>query len=544
MKQILAEALQAVALEESIANEKYAEDFESVMLIPEYKLEYDYFQSEYNVLVDTVHSFEKIQETIVNSKYSEDKTNYAAIKEIIDTLALRIQINPETLKIVSIEGWNDNSISRSEQKQITLESIADFIKKIWEAIKRFVMGIYNWIKNLIQLIKSRVLLLRKKSDKINEDVKKSERKAQTMRYAVDEVTRMKKSPIYAKNRQDIEDIVAKYETDAKGRRTFDSRTVFEENREPVKDSFKKSVATEDINGGDLFIDSLFRIMDETSNKTICYSSRKANFLLTSKKAHELMKSNKSTDVDDVIKTLTATQQSLKTYFDTAERVFLPALKDAIRVLSSKTYDEKTARSVLEKVFPTPEQLSGYISESKVLKEGNLVEFNKDKLAFYAALQFSTVANVEDLIESINNGKPTGSYLTGVKFTAATLKLMASTPLIALTPNVSDKDISTISDKLTKDLFLLFSDLSDFSSRYQNVVEGLNRAINMASRDTDNPDANKLLAFARTVLHAMNTYVNQPLVSVNDVLPRMIDAALDYVDCYLVCKDPAAYISAF
>lgn len=71
-----------------------------------------------------------------------------------------------------------------------------------------------------------------------------------------------------------------------------------------------------------------------------------------------------------------------------------------------------------------------------------------------------------------------------------------------------------------------------------------KAVQRVSRDDSQDDMKQLLSFSRAVLHSMNVYINQPLVCINDLLPKMIDATLDYADCYLVCKDPVAYISAF
>lgn len=546
MSKIFIAALEQIAIEQgdpSVARLK-EQFFEESLPTASMKAEFEHYCSHYEDLTSVVASFESIEEVIVNTDVDNEKINFHAIADIINTIQDSVtDIGDDSLDL-STEGWRNGKVDKTKQRELSLEHLGTMIKKIWEAIKKFLLGVWNWIKELFNWQRVKKDRLEKKADVISEELKETERDTSKFEYEVREVIRDKQGEKPTK--ADLKQAANNFSSNKKRARRFDSRMVSKKGLQDLGDMVKSGelkvteFATESEDSSGDFIESIFTTINTIQGNGICYNSQKARYLMSAEKAQEISKKSEAIDIDEASSYIDNTYKVMKSYVDFVKGFYLDKLKEAIKLLSKDSLDQEAANKLIQEIFPDESKLK-YAVASKSSQNEN-VSFDVDSIVYFKELYFTSLSNRQEFFSAVEKGSAIGGYLEKVKFFTGTPEPLSASPLITLTPNVSNKDVVDFLNKQSKELFDLFSSTTEFSARYQNVLDGFNKATQRIYRNEERTDMKEVMIFTRAVLHAMNVYVNQPFVCINDLLPKMIDAILDYSDCYLVCKDPSAYVS--
>lgn len=511
--------------------------------------EFDHYSDQYDNLVSTAQALEAIYETVQSSEYPDDKTNYEAIVKISSDLVSSLDTEGNIFSSVATEGWSAQA-DRCEQKKVALESIGSWLERLWAAIKRFLSNIWNWIKNLHiwQVLKI------KKLEKIQEDkkelLKDLDKADANFKYDITQAQAANAKAALADRKteeQILREVIAK---SRKRSSAFNSRIVTPEGKSVMDPSTdlprmpKRKLAKEDFSDtGNGFVESVFSIIDTVRGMELCYNSNLSKYLLTNAQIKDSVSKKRSIALSAVAATLFSTQDFFKSYVAFIGTKYMDALKKSINILTASEFDSKAAQEIVLNLYPSAKDFSGFkvgkiIDNSFVIDDASIVAVQSLKFSFLSEQELEALAN------SFVTGQPIGRYLNTVIF-SKTMPMAQATEanaLIEINKRVNKADVQKLLDKQAKEIFTIFSSTSDFANKYQNVINGLNKAVDRVSRQKDEDFNRKAILFARAVLHSTNVYVNQPLVFINSLAPDIIYAITDYVDSFIVCNDPTSVAS--
>ena len=145
---------------------------QEVLIENDLQAQYAFYDKEITDSISMVAALESIYEEILNSD-STTRINYDTIAEITNTLASSSGM-PSVIEVAT-ENWNSGS--KEKKKQLALESLGGWIKKVWKAIIDFLTRIWNWIKGLFSWQKKKEARLKAEAEEIrknaNEQIKRN-----------------------------------------------------------------------------------------------------------------------------------------------------------------------------------------------------------------------------------------------------------------------------------------------------------------------------------------------------------------------------------
>ncbi len=537
---------------------------QEVLIENDLQAQYAFYDKEITDSISMVAALESIYEEILNSD-STTRINYDTIAEITNTLASSSGM-PSVIEVAT-ENWNSGS--KEKKKQLALESLGGWIKKVWKAIIDFLTRIWNWIKGLFSWQKKKEARLKAEAEEIrknaNEQIKRNNefyaglqrRVDKRLKESQDNLNDLSDRVKHFKERQDnLDDLtdsiikeldndpnVQKYASFRSDKRNSKfNKNIVTPKGEPVSDVIVKreiskgqlAVTSESINSNgssSYLVDSVISILDEIKGLKPCYQSPKSKYLLLS----EQYRNSNIYTVQDVQKNLTRFLSTAKGVMKYLEEVQMVYLKKAINVLTASTFDAKQATDVLLHVYPDTSELAKYLPYSKAGDKNVFM----DTFPGFEKVEAYCLFNSDALFEAIEVGSGVGKYMDQVKLFKSSISDINDPALIEM--SFDETALNAMSDTSYK-TFELFQDLSSFSSRYEQVSKGLTKAAERAAKNADDNENKQASAFARMVMHATNVQVNQYLTLLNSIVPEVIEASCDYVRCSMICTNPETAVS--
>ncbi len=520
---------------------------QEVLIENDLQAQYAFYDKEITDSISMVAALESIYEEILNSD-STTRINYDTIAEITNTLASSSGM-PSVIEVAT-ENWNSGS--KEKKKQLALESLGGWIKKVWKAIIDFLTRIWNWIKGLFSWQKKKEARLKAEAEETrknaNEQIKRNNEFYAGLQRRVDKRFKERQDNLNDLTDRIIKELdndpnVQKYASFRSDKRNSKfNKNIVTPKGEPVSDVIVKreiskgqlAVTSESINSdgsSSYLVDSVISILDEIQGLKPCYQSPKSKYLLLSE---QYQNSNVYT-VQDVQKNLTRFLSTAKGVMKYLEEVQMVYLKKAINVLTASTFDAKQATDVLLHVYPDTSELAKYLPYSKAGDKNVFM----DTFPGFEKVEAFCLFNSEALFEAIEAGSGVGKYMDQVKLFKSSIIDINDPALIEM--SFDETALNAMSDTSYK-TFELFQDLLSFSSRYEQVSKGLTKAAERAAKNADDNENKQASAFARMVMHATNVQVNQYLTLLNSIVPEVIEASCDYVRCSMICTNPEAAVS--
>ena len=520
---------------------------QEVLIENDLQAQYAFYDKEITDSISMVAALESIYEEILNSD-STTRINYDTIAEITNTLASSSGM-PSVIEVAT-ENWNSGS--KEKKKQLALESLGGWIKKVWKAIIDFLTRIWNWIKGLFSWQKKKEARLKAEAEEIrknaNEQIKRNNEFYAGLQRRVDKRFKERQDNLNDLTDRIIKELdndpnVQKYASFRSDKRNSKfNKNIVTPKGEPVSDVIVKreiskgqlAITSESINSdgsSSYLVDNVISILDEIQGLKPCYQSPKSKYLLLSE---QYQNSNVYT-VQDVQKNLTRFLSTAKGVMKYLEEVQMVYLKKAINVLTASTFDAKQATDVLLHVYPDTSELAKYLPYSKAGDKNVFM----DTFPGFEKVEAFCLFNSEALFEAIEAGSGVGKYMDQVKLFKSSISDINDPALIEM--SFDETALNAMSDTSYK-TFELFQDLSSFSSRYEQVSKGLTKAAERAAKNADDNENKQASAFARMVMHATNVQVNQYLTLLNSIVPEVIEASCDYVRCSMICTNPETAVS--
>ena len=520
---------------------------QEVLIENDLQAQYAFYDKEITDSISMVAALESIYEEILNSD-STTRINYDTIAEITNTLASSSGM-PSVIEVAT-ENWNSGS--KEKKKQLALESLGGWIKKVWKAIIDFLTRIWNWIKGLFSWQKKKEARLKAEAEETrknaNEQIKRNNEFYAGLQRRVDKRFKERQDNLNDLTDRIIKELdndpnVQKYASFRSDKRNSKfNKNIVTPKGEPVSDVIVKreiskgqlAVTSESINSdgsSSYLVDSVISILDEIKGLKPCYQSPKSKYLLLSE---QYQNSNVYT-VQDVQKNLTRFLSTAKGVMKYLEEVQMVYLKKAINVLTASTFDAKQATDVLLHVYPDTSELAKYLPYSKAGDKNVFM----DTFPGFEKVEAYCLFNSDALFEAIEAGSGVGKYMDQVKLFKSSISDINDPALIEM--SFDETALNAMSDTSYK-TFELFQDLSSFSSRYEQVSKGLTKAAERAAKNVNDNENKQASAFARMVMHATNVQVNQYLTLLNSIVPEVIEASCDYVRCSMICTNPETAVS--
>lgn len=522
---------------------------QEVLIENDLQAQYAFYDKEITDSISMVAALESIYEEILNSD-STTRINYDTIAEITNTLASSSGM-PSVIEVAT-ENWNSGS--KEKKKQLALESLGGWIKRVWKAIIDFLTRIWNWIKGLFSWQKKKEARLKAEAEAAKSNTKTAQ---EHRRDYLASLARAEKENLKQFEQKDLGNALAaamaristddpnlaKHSTRSKDKRNSRlNKNIVTPKGEPVSDLIVKreiskgqlAITSESINSdgsSSYLVDSVISILDEIKGLKPCYQSPKSKYLLLS----EQYRNSNVYTVQDVQKNLTRFLSTAKGVMKYLEEVQMVYLKKAINVLTASTFDAKQATDVLLHVYPDTSELAKYLPYSKAGDKNVFM----DTFPGFEKVEAFCLFNSEALFEAIEAGSGVGKYMDQVKLFKSSISDINDPALIEM--SFDETALNAMSDTSYK-TFELFQDLSSFSSRYEQVSKGLTKAAERAAKNADDNENKQASAFARMVMHATNVQVNQYLTLLNSIVPEVIEASCDYVRCSMICTNPEAAVS--
>ena len=516
---------------------------QEVLIENDLQAQYAFYDKEITDSISMVAALESIYEEILNSD-STTRINYDTIAEITNTLASSSGM-PSVIEVAT-ENWNSGS--KEKKKQLALESLGGWIKKVWKAIIDFLTRIWNWIKGLFSWQKKKEARLKAEAEETrknaNEQIKRNNEfyagLQRRFKERQDNLNDLTDSII---KELDNDPNVQKYASFRSDKRNSKfNKNIVTPKGEPVSDVIVKreiskgqlAITSESINSdgsSSYLVDSVISILDEINGLKPCYQSSKSKYLLLS----EQYRNSNVYTVQDVQKNLTRFLSTAKGVMKYLEEVQMVYLKKAINVLTASTFDAKQATDVLLHVYPDTSELAKYLPYSKAGDKNVFM----DTFPGFEKVEAYCLFNSDALFEAIEAGSGVGKYMDQVKLFKSSISDINDPALIEM--SFDETALNAMSDTSYK-TFELFQDLSSFSSRYEQVSKGLTKAAERAAKNADDNENKQASAFARMVMHATNVQVNQYLTLLNSIVPEVIEASCDYVRCSMICTNPETAVS--
>ena len=521
---------------------------QEVLIENDLQAQYAFYDKEITDSISMVAALESIYEEILNSD-STTRINYDTIAEITNTLASSSGM-PSVIEVAT-ENWNSGS--KEKKKQLALESLGGWIKKVWKAIIDFLTRIWNWIKGLFSWQKKKEARLKAEAEETrknaNEQIKRNNEFYAGLQRRVDKHFKERQDNLNDLTDRIIKELdndpnVQKYASFRSDKRNSKfNKNIVTPKGEPVSDVIVKkeiskgqlAITSESINSdgssSSYLVDSVISILDEIKGLKPCYQSPKSKYLLLS----EQYRNSNVYTVQDVQKNLTRFLSTAKGVMKYLEEVQMVYLKKAINVLTASTFDAKQATDVLLHVYPDTSELAKYLPYSKAGDKNVFM----DTFPGFEKVEAYCLFNSDALFEAIEAGSGVGKYMDQVKLFKSSISDINDPALIEM--SFDETALNAMSDTSYK-TFELFQDLSSFSSRYEQVSKGLTKAAERAAKNADDNENKQASAFARMVMHATNVQVNQYLTLLNSIVPEVIEASCDYVRCSMICTNPETAVS--
>lgn len=522
---------------------------QEVLIENDLQAQYAFYDKEITDSISMVAALESIYEEILNSD-STTRINYDTIAEITNTLASSSGM-PSVIEVAT-ENWNSGS--KEKKKQLALESLGGWIKKVWKAIIDFLTRIWNWIKGLFSWQKKKEARLKAEAEAVKSNTKTTQ---EYYRDYLAGLARAEKEHLKQFEQKDLDDALAaamaristddpnlaKHSTRSKDKRNSRlNKNIVTPKGESVSDVIVKqkiskgklAITSESINSdgsSSYLVDSVISILDEINGLKPCYQSSKSKYLLLS----EQYRNSNVYTVQDVQKNLTRFLSTAKGVMKYLEEVQMVYLKKAINVLTASTFDAKQATDVLLHVYPDTSELAKYLPYSKAGDKNVFM----DTFPGFEKVEAFCLFNSDALFEAIEAGFGVGKYMDQVKLFKSSISDINDPALIEL--SYDETALNVMSD-ISYKTFELFQDLSSFSSRYEQVSKGLTKAAERAAKNVNDNENKQASAFARMVMHATNVQVNQYLTLLNSIVPEVIEASCDYVRCSMICTNPETAVS--
>ena len=520
---------------------------QEVLIENDLQAQYAFYDKEITDSISMVAALESIYEEILNSD-STTRINYDTIAEITNTLASSSGM-PSVIEVAT-ENWNSGS--KEKKKQLALESLGGWIKKVWKAIIDFLTRIWNWIKGLFSWQKKKEARLKAEAEETrknaNEQIKRNNEFYAGLQRRVDKRFKERQDNLNDLTDSIIKELdndpnVQKYASFRSDKRNSKfNKNIVTPKGEPISDVIVKqeiskgqlAITSESINSdgsSSYLVDSVISILDEIKGLKPCYQSSKSKYLLLS----EQYRNSNVYTVQDVQKNLTRFLSTAKGVMKYLEEVQMVYLKKAINVLTASTFDAKQATDVLLHVYPDTSELAKYLPYSKAGDKNVFM----DTFPGFEKVEAFCLFNSDALFEAIEAGFGVGKYMDQVKLFKSSISDINDPALIEM--SFDETALNAMSDTSYK-TFELFQDLSSFSSRYEQVSKGLTKAAERAAKNADDNENKQASAFARMVMHATNVQVNQYLTLLNSIVPEVIEASCDYVRCSMICTNPETAVS--
>ena len=530
--------------------------------------EFECYSKQFDKLVTTVSALEQIEEIIAEEPADIGKTNYEAVVEIANNLMISAGADPETNKLLSTESWGYSKEERIGQRQVALETIGTYVDKIYEAIKKFLLGMWNWLIELFnwQRIKNKWAKARLKYVEYNLDHQERRQRwfSVFLRETVKDIESGHLTDVSKDQTQELIDrIKAKAQsdedykfkrmsikrngkfTDTKGRTIAE---VIDDTSAPISKAVakirnrkvsKENVSLEDFSDNGLS-ESIFSLIDSFSQSDICYNSSKSHYLISPEIATEVIRKRTAAEPKAILATFKIHNDIFESYFKYLDNSYLPALKKAIGIMTASSFDEKASRAVIDEIYPAEVKLKNIFGNYAIIEDNRVVL--KDKICGLSELSIGFIPKNEreSFLNVFQSQIGIGRYADAVAVKKTTIADRQTSPLIFITGNKSKIDTNWLDNSVTQ-MFEIFNKTSDFSNRYEAIIAGLNKAVERLSRKKTDDSANFAL-LGRLVMYSTNVYVNQLLTTFNSLAPKMIDSGCDFVDSHLMANDPTTIVS--
>ena len=527
--------------------------------------EFESYSKQFDKLVSTASALEQIEEIIAEEPADIGKTNYEAVVEITNNLMVSTGVDSNSSELVSTEGWNYSKEDRANQRQIALESVGKFIAKIWEAIKKFLLGIWNWIKNLFQWQRIKSAYAKRKIERIKKELDRQKAKRASFEVYLRSLNReILSGEIRGVSVKDTKNLINRVKEKAK--LVEDTHVLTKGLRKNAKVSDVKyrrvdeimrdvsspigkasmslvpvgveGISLEDINNG--FVQSIFSFIDSFNKNDLCYNSKHAYYLLSPDVAQEVLRKRTAAEPKAIQNSFALHTEVFESYFKYLDGIYLPAMKKAITLMTASAFDEKAAKTIIDDIYPDEVKLKSIFGNHAIVENSRVSLRNK--ICGYAEISVGFIPKTEReaFLNIFESQAGIGKYADAVAVRKQSIVETEQPPLIYITGNKSKLDRHWL-DNSVGEIFELFNKTTDFSNRYENIVAGLNKAVERAARNGGD-DASKFALLGRLIMYSTNVYVNQLLTTFNSIAPKMIESGCDFVDSHLIANDPTSIIS--
>ncbi len=520
------------------------EGMENEITIQEAFEAFEAYTEDYRKLSITVASLEEISEVLIQNEQPENKTNYPAIIGFVNAVTSTLASDDTESLAIPVETI---MVEGGDKRALALEGIGSLISRIWRAIQNFLNGVWNWFKNLSIWQKLGIVKINAKARRTEANIKIAESNQKAFKNARSN-SKLKKeiedgeiteiSQLFSRIREEQRKKFAEGGTISASFKNITNakrESLGAMYREAIqKTGLRPKTSVEAYGESDLLMQSVYGLYETCMGMDFCYNSRQTLNLLTPEILKKYSANKKPIGFTLFADGVKAYASFAESYFNFIQVNYLNSIKEAITILTKEEFDPAAAKKVITNIFPRSREAhwaNGEVKDGKFMLSQHAM-IGHDQVNF----TFIDDEDYEDFIASIEQGKPVGKYIDKIQFTSSKLRYEEEPPLILLMEYTSIDTMKKFVNMCVDELNTIFKKTTDFSTRYQSLLQGLIKAVERASRLDGSSNTQKAI-FARAVMHSTNVYVNQPLVMINKSAPTIISALCDYADAYSICFDP-------
>jgi len=518
-----------MALESLATTAQEVEGFSTTLSVIEKDKAFADMAAYYDEALQTVVSLEAF-EKVINAGKTQNKKDFEPNQglggQLIHGLMQAVGLTGiGALGILSFEEYE--ALPYEKKLTYVQEGISDWIARIWNAIRSFLARVWNWIKSLFQ--------------------SKDDKKKQKLE---EEANKRKVIEALRKNKEELSGRVAAASKSYRATAAIVSENIYHfVNGKAVKlwdagsvaiDKLKREVAfirnaakeasnigTESI---DSVADSLIMVLDEIADLKPHYQSALAYYLLNTYAIKEGVGSK-----EEMFKALDYTKKSIVNVNNYINRYLIDPAKDASRILSQSTFDDNKALEVLKKMIPSASELN-----TRLGNIGDVIENQVVLSDFVGTEGLSFHCTNKDIEAAFKDSLSVGDILADIGFyRGSRVNFPAEKPMVEL---CMTQQCVERSEKAGIDIFLAYEDMIDIATKYDSVINELQKAVEKISRNEQTAGNRQAMNFAKLVMHVLASYLNQPLGYFNVVVPRIMDALIDHTKNSNLCADPESVFS--
>lgn len=518
-----------MALESLATTAQEVEGFSTTLSVIEKDKAFIDMSAHYDEALQTVVSLEAF-EKVINAGKTQNKKDFEPNQglggQLIHGLMEAVGLTGiGALGILSFEEYE--ALPYEKKLTYVQEGISEWIARIWNAIRSFLARVWNWIKSLFQSKDN------KKKQKLEEEANKRKiiealRKNKTELAGL--VAAASKS--YRSTAGEFADNVYHF-VDGKAVKLWNAGSVaIDKLKREV--AFIRNAAKEASNIGtesiDSVADSLIMVLDEIADLKPHYQSTLAYYLLNTYAIKEGVGSK-----EEMFKTLDYTKKSIVNVNNYINRYLIDPAKDASRILSQSTFDDNKALEVLKKMIPSASELN-----TRLGNIGDVIENQVVLSDFVGTEGLSFHCTNKDIEAAFKDSLSVGDILADIGFyRGSRVNFPAEKPMVEL---CMTQQCVERSEKAGIDIFLAYEDMIDIATKYDSVINELQKAVEKISRNEQTAGNRQAMNFAKLVMHVLASYLNQPLGYFNVVVPRIMDALIDHTKNSNLCADPESVFS--